>query len=175
MKQAHIVAFCGSIHPKSSNQIILRYLQETFSAECNIEIFPIDSLPYFTPGIEPPHVVINLYKAIENADGLVFATPEYVFSLSGILKNALEWLVSTTLLDTKPTALIVAAAEGSFAYASLKKIVKTLMADLSPESNLHIRGIKGKIQNEQLQCNETKNKIDEVIKHLQERIHHSEE
>ena len=175
MKQVQIIAFCGSIHSKSSNQVILRYLQETFRAQCDIEIFPIESLPYFVPGTAPPLAVSNLYEAIENADALVFATPEYVFSLPGILKNALEWLVSTTLLDKKPAALIVAAAEGSYAYASLKKILQTLMADLSPGSNIHIRGIKGKMQDGQVQCNQTKKKIEDVIKHLQERIRHSEE
>ena len=87
----------------------------------------------------------------------------------------LEWLVSTTLLDKKPVALIVVAAEGSFAYALLKRILNTFTADLSPGSNFHIRGIKGKVQNRQVQCIDTRKKIEDVIKHLQQRIRHSEE
>lgn len=175
MKEAQIIAFCGSIHTKSSNQIVLQYLQERFRGQCNIEIFPIESLPYFSPGVNPPSTVFNLYSAIEQADALIFATPEYVFSLPGILKNALEWLVSTTLLDHKPTAMIIAAADGSHSYASLKKILETLMTDISSDTTLHIRGIKGKIKNGLIECIETKQNIDRVILHLQERIRHSEE
>ncbi len=175
MKEAQIIAFCGSIHTKSSNQIILRYLQERFRGICNIEVFPIESLPYFSPGVNPPSTVFKLYNAIERADALIFATPEYVFSLPGILKNALEWLVSTTVLDHKPTAMIIAAADGSHAYASLKKILQTLMTDVSSKTSLHVRGIKGKIKNGQIECVQTKQKIDRVIMHLQERIRHSEE
>ncbi len=175
MKQVQITAFCGSIHRKSSNQIILEHIKKVFKTRCDIQIFPIESLPYFTPGVRPPEPVLHLYNVIERADALIFATPEYIFSLPGILKNMLEWLVSTTLLDQKPTALIVAAADGSYAYASLNKILETFMVDLSPELTVHIRGIKGKIRSDAIKCRDTIAKIQQPIHHLLERIHHSEE
>jgi NAD(P)H-dependent FMN reductase len=52
-------------------------------------------------------------KKIEDADGVLICTPEYVYSLPGSLKNAVEWMVSTTLFTDKPAALITAASSGT--------------------------------------------------------------
>ncbi len=57
----------------------------------------------------------------------------------------LEWLVATTLLSQKPTALIVASASGEKAMESLELIVKTLGASISGNSKLLLSGIKGKL------------------------------
>ncbi len=78
-------------------------------------------------------------------DGVLFCTPEYVFSLPGSLKNAIEWTVSTTIFSQKPTALIVAAASGEKALESLRLIMTTLEAQVRDETTMLIRGVRGKI------------------------------
>ena len=92
-----------------------------------------------------PTVVQQLREKVAAADAVIICSPEYVFSLPGILKNALEWLVSTTLLTGKPTGLLIAAASGEKALEQLGLILKTLGANYSAETVLLIKGIKGKI------------------------------
>jgi len=95
-----------------------------------------------------PTVVQQLREKVAQADAVVICTPEYIFSLPGILKNALEWLVSTTVLSDKPMALITAAASGDRAKESLELIVKTLGGRFTEKTSIHIRGIAGKFDTE---------------------------
>ena len=69
---------------------------------------------------------MHFRKSIEEADAVLICTPEYVFSLPGILKNALEWTVSTTVFSDKPTALLTASSSGEKAHESLLLVMKTL-------------------------------------------------
>lgn len=72
-------------------------------------------------------------------------TPEYIFSLPGALKNAIEWTVSTTVFFEKPVALITASTSGEMAHESLKMIMKTLYTKFDSSSTLLIKGVKGKV------------------------------
>jgi len=115
-----------------------------------VDIFDgIDKLPHFNPDVDKgeaaPAVVRGLRDQIRAADGVLICTPEYVFSLPGSLKNALEWTVSTTVFSNKPVALIVAAASGEKALESLELIMTTIEARLASGSKLLIKGAKGKI------------------------------
>lgn len=91
-----------------------------------------------------PTVVQQLREKVAAADAVIICSPEYVFSLPGILKNALEWLVATTVLSEKPMALIIAAASGDKAKESLELIVKTLGGKFTDKTSIRIRGIAGK-------------------------------
>ncbi|RDC64981.1 NADPH-dependent FMN reductase [Adhaeribacter pallidiroseus] len=145
----HILAISGSTKKKSSNEAIIRFIADYFKNEINVELFDgIDTLPHFNPELdqeEPPVVVVNFREKIQKADGILICTPEYVFSLPGSLKNALEWNVSTTNFSNKPTAIIVAAASGEKALESLALIMTTIEARLPEESRLLIKGVKGKV------------------------------
>jgi NAD(P)H-dependent FMN reductase len=76
---------------------------------------------------------------------VLICTPEYVFSLPGALKNAIEWCVSTTVFSEKPVALITASASGIKAHESLQLILKTIYADVREETQTLIQGAKGKV------------------------------
>ena len=78
----------------------------------------------------------------------MICTPEYVFSLPGSLKNALEWCVSTTVLSHKPVGLITASASGEKAQEQLRLIMKTLETNFNEETELLIKGIKGKMNDQ---------------------------
>lgn len=63
-----------------------------------------------------------------------------------MLKNALEWTVSTTLFSYKPFAFIIASASGEKAFESLDLIMKTLLQEpIEENSKLLIKGGRGKI------------------------------
>ena len=69
-----------------------------------------------------------------------------MFSLPGVLKNALEWTVATTVFSYKPVAFIVATASGQKAFESLDLILSTLTQEpIKPTSKLLIQGGQGKI------------------------------
>lgn len=144
-----ILAIIGSTRQNSSNENIIKHLSNYFAAKCDIEIFnTIADLPHFNPDLDrenPPEVVATFRSKIAKAHGVIICTPEYVFSLPGSLKNAIEWTVSTTVFSDKPIALITAAASGEKAHESLQLIMSTLMTKFDSKTTLLVRGVKGKV------------------------------
>ena len=84
-------------------------------------------------------------RSIAAADGVVICTPEYVFSLPGSLKNAIEWTVSTTVFSNKPVAIITASGLGEKAHEALQLIMKTIEATMLPSTQLLIQGARTKL------------------------------
>ena len=114
-----------------------------------------------------PKEVIEFRNNIAAADGVIFCTPEYVFSIPGSLKNAIEWCVSTTVFSHKPVATIIAAASGEKAYESLSLIMTTIEAVLPEESKLLIQGAKGKVNvNSEITDSTTLEQLENVIQSL---------
>lgn len=95
-----ILAISGSIRNNSTNGNIIREIGNLVNKDFEYTIFDgLTELPYFSPDIDDSQIsqsVKDFRKLIEESDGVIICTPEYVFSLPGILKNALEWTVSTT-------------------------------------------------------------------------------
>ncbi len=143
----NIFAIAGSRN--ATNERLIKFIANRYQETISIELFEgVDTLPHFIPGLSDenlPQSVISFRNRIETADAVLFSTPEYVFSLPGSLKNAIEWLVSTTVLSNKPAAFIVAAASGEKAFAELELILATLEARVAEDSKLLIQGAKGKI------------------------------
>ncbi|MFZ1632318.1 MAG: NADPH-dependent FMN reductase [Chitinophagales bacterium] len=144
-----VLAICGSTRAQSANLLLLQYLQKTAAPYFNINIFTgLDQLQHFNPDLDtdpPPAEILELRRLVEEADGIIICTPEYVFSVPGSLKNALEWFVSTTLLNDKPTALITASSSGDLAHKELKLIMDTLGARSNDDTILLIKSIKSKM------------------------------
>ncbi len=144
-----IFGISGSNRKSSTNIQIMRHLATHFPPNTSFQIFEdIASLPHFNPDDDTEVVnetVEDFRNQIRIADGLVICTPEYVFSLPGSLKNAIEWLVSTTILSHKPGALITASTSGEEAHKSLQLIMKTLELDVSEDRTLLIKAPKTKI------------------------------
>ncbi|CCG98974.1 NADPH azoreductase [Fibrella aestuarina BUZ 2] len=145
----HILAISGSTRADSSNAQLLRIMAALAGDRWNMTFYnQLDQLPHFNPDLNRgnvPEQVSVLRAAIEAADGVIICTPEYVFSLPGSLKNLLEWLVSTTLLTDKPTALVTASASGEKAHDALQLVVGTLQARFTPATTLLISGVRGKL------------------------------
>nr|WP_262510713.1 NADPH-dependent FMN reductase [Gelidibacter algens] len=139
----------GSVGKHSTDHRILQFLSNRFSHILKFEIFDgIDKLPHFSTQLDNEHLpleVLHFRTQIEKADGILICTPEYIFSLPGSLKNALEWNVSTRLFETKSVAMIVASASGEKNFDSLALILETLGANVPMGSRLLIQGAKGKI------------------------------
>lgn len=108
-----IIAISGSIREGSSNTNILKALAAFIPESIDYSIYNgIQDLPHFNPdidGTEPPAVVESFRKTLAESDALIICTPEYAKSAPGVLKNALEWLVSSAELYKKPVAAITAS------------------------------------------------------------------
>lgn len=154
MKQK-LLAISGSTRRNSSNEIILQAIAGLYADKLDVQMYDrINELPFFNPDLAQdgnmvPGSVKEFYRLIEDADGVIICTPEYVFSLPGALKNALEWTVSTTVFSYKPFAFIIASASGEKAFESMDIIMQTLLqVPIEDDCKLLIKGVRGKI-NEQ--------------------------
>jgi len=147
MKRKNILAISGSTRSHSTNESILKIIAELFRESLDVQFFSIAELPHFNPDLdkeEVPLSVKSFRELINHADGILICTPEYVFSLPGALKNAIEWTVSTTVFSDKPAALIVASSMGEKAMESLNLIMKTLGAKIDGNTLL-ISGARAKV------------------------------
>ena len=166
-----ILAISGSTRKNSSNEAILKVIADMYKDVLEIEIYEgIDKLPHFNPDLDkenPPAAVQELRELLKTADGVLICTPEYVFSLPGSLKNAIEWNVSTTIFSNKPVAIIVASASGEKAFESLMLVMSTIESVIPESSGILIRGVKGKIgANGEITHPETLDKLKSVTESL---------
>lgn len=92
-KTLTILGIAGSLRRASYNRAALRAAQELVPEGAKIEIFDLDGIPPFNQDEEknPPRKVIELKERIRAADAILFSTPEYNYSVPGVLKNAIDW------------------------------------------------------------------------------------
>lgn len=159
----NILVIIGSASKDSSNEKLVDIVARQTESVFNLTIFnDLKSLPHFDADItinNPPVNIISFRTKIQNADGIIICTPEYVFSIPSGLKNAIEWCVATTVFFDKPTGLITASADGKKGHEELQLIMKTIMTKFTDKTTLLIQGIKEKI-NQQGQLTDDKTKDD---------------
>ena len=108
-----LVAFCGSLRKASFNRMALNAFIERVPAGTTVHTIEID-WPLYDADIQAkgfPDKVQAAQKAMLEADGIVFASPEYNYGISGVLKNAIDWLSRMTPqpFAAKPIALFGAS------------------------------------------------------------------
>lgn len=88
-----ILGIAGSLRQKSFNRYLLREAANLVPENAEIEIFELDGIPGFNQDEEnnPPQKVSEFKEKIRAADAILFITPEYNYSVSGVLKNAIDW------------------------------------------------------------------------------------
>ncbi|HET9524682.1 MAG TPA: NAD(P)H-dependent oxidoreductase [Pyrinomonadaceae bacterium] len=87
-----ILGVAGSLRKESFNRALLRAAQELTPAGARIETFELDGMPPFNQDEEAnPHPRVAAFKQrIRAADAILFVTPEYNYSIPGVLKNAID-------------------------------------------------------------------------------------
>ncbi len=114
-----IGGICGSLRAGSYNLMLLRAAAGLMPEDITYEEIPISDLPLYNPDLDgpaTPEAVQVFRERLKAMDGLLFAVPEYNYSLTGALKNALDWAsrpVSDSGLHDKPVA-IMGASQGTF-------------------------------------------------------------
>ncbi len=109
-----LVAFCGSLRKASFNRMALNAFTERLPAGVSLSTIEIGDWPLYDADVQTkgfPDKVQAAQKAMLEADGIVFATPEYNYSISGVLKNAIDWLSRLTPqpFAAKPIAMFGAS------------------------------------------------------------------
>ncbi len=88
-----ILGIAGSLRKASYNRAALRAAVQLVPEGVRIETFEIDGIPGFNQDEEanPPEKVALLKSRIRAADAILLVTPEYNYSVPGVLKNAIDW------------------------------------------------------------------------------------
>jgi chromate reductase len=116
-----VLAFAGSLRKGSYNKALIRAAVEVAPENVAIEVFDLEGIPPFNQEFEvtPPQRVKEFKDKIRAADALLIATPEYNYSIPGVLKNAIDCASrpkADTPLEGKPVA-IMSASTGRFGGA----------------------------------------------------------
>jgi chromate reductase, NAD(P)H dehydrogenase (quinone) len=114
----HVLGIAGSLRAGSYNRMLLRAASSLLPDDMTLEFAEIAAIPLYNADLEAqalPESVQTLKERIRAADALLIATPEYNYSIPGVLKNALDWASRPPdpPLQGKPTA-IMGASQGLF-------------------------------------------------------------
>lgn len=109
-----ILGFAGSLRKGSFNKALLRAANELLPPGVVLEIFELDGIPAFDQDLEgnAPKIVQEFKTKIRAADALLIATPEYNYSVPGVLKNAIDWAsrpYGDNAFENKPVAVMSAS------------------------------------------------------------------
>jgi chromate reductase, NAD(P)H dehydrogenase (quinone) len=114
-----VLGIPGSLRKGSFNRGLLRAASEMLPEGMNLDVYELGALPLYNGDVEAaglPEPVQDFQRRIEAADALLFSTPEYNYSMAGVLKNAIDWgsrpspVRQTQPFDGKPVAMMGAAA-----------------------------------------------------------------
>ena len=92
-KPVMILGIAGSLRRSSYNRALLRIAQPLVPKDARMEVFDLDGIPPYNQDDEqnPPERVTLFKSRIRAADAILFASPEYNYSVPGVLKNAIDW------------------------------------------------------------------------------------
>ena len=142
---------CGSLQSRSANRAVLDVAQRWLRSQ-RVETDRYEhlgDLPTFNPDTDPGHVVGDWWFRIARAGVVLIAAPEYAGALSGVMKNALDWIVGSGELNLKIAGVVSAGTNG--AEHAQRMLVQTLtwrgahvVADLgitAPRTKTEVSGV----------------------------------
>ena len=155
-----VLAISGSLRQASSNSALVAAAVRLAPAGVEVSRYSeLADVPPFNPDLDTdtaPAGVIRFRAALEASDAILICSPEYAHGVSGVLKNALDWVVGSGELIDKPIALINASTRATHAHASLRETLTTMSGRVLEEASITvpIEGSKvdadGIAQNDQL-------------------------
>ncbi len=142
-----VLGICGSLRAKSFNMLALRAAAEVMPSNLQLQIADITAIPHFNQDVYDvgyPAGVLEFRQFIRNADALLFACPEYNFTLTGVLKDAIDWASRKTPdmpLANKPAAIFSASAGllgGARVQYDLRRILSGLHVNVLVQPEVFI-------------------------------------
>ena len=160
-----ILALSGSLRTKSYNTSIVKALAQIHPSVSVYE--DLANLPLFNPDLDihtleednSPSEVVKFRAKIRESDVFIISTPEYAHQIPGVLKNALDWLVSSDAIVGKPTVVISASTSamgGDKAHAQLVELLKVISQNVLEDTSFSVPRVNKKIDDKG-------NIVDEVL------------
>jgi chromate reductase len=141
MADVKVLGFAGSLRKDSYNRAALRAAQELLPPGMTLEIFDLAAIPMFNGDIIRagfPAPVLEFTERIAMADALLIVTPEYNYSIPGVLKNAIDWAsrLPERPLKGKPLAMM-GASSGYFGSSRAQYHLRQVcvLLDMRPVNN----------------------------------------
>ena len=138
----HVLGFAGSLRKASFNKRLITIAGDVLPPAMTLEQFDLAPLPLYNEDLEResglPDGVQQFHARLAAADALLIATPEYNFSISGVLKNALDW-ASRAMVDGRPSPLndkplAIMGGGGRLGTARAQMHLR----DIAPHNNMHV-------------------------------------
>jgi NAD(P)H-dependent FMN reductase len=136
-----VLGLCGSLRAASLNHMMLRAAARVAPPYLVLEIYPsLGLLPLFNPDLEAvdPLPVADLRRRITAADALAIASPEYAHGVSGVIKNALDWMVGNESFVLKRVAVFNASPRASHARTALAETLRTMSAVVIESASIEL-------------------------------------
>lgn len=135
MKSVRILGIAGSLRTGSLNRAALKAAAQLAPDGATVDIFDINGIPGYSQDDEqnPPEKVVELKERIRAADAILFVTPEYNYSIPGVLKNAIDWAsrpYGDSAWNGKPAA-IMGASIGTIGTARAQYHLRQMMVFLN--------------------------------------------
>jgi chromate reductase len=135
-----LLGICGSLRSASLNRALLREIAAVLPADATLVIDDkLGELPLFNSDIKDDPPVVAAFKAqITGCDGVIFACPEYNYSVTGALKNGLDWASRpppTSPMRNKPCGIVGGAAGISGSMRAQAHLRQMLIYSDSPTLN----------------------------------------
>lgn len=141
-----ILAISGSLRVASMNTMLLRAAKRLAPGDIEVDLYHgLGGLPPFNADLEalgPPEGVAELRHRIISSRAVLIASPEYAHGVSGVTKNALDWMVGNESFVNKPVGLVNASPRASLAQAALRETLITMSARVVPAACVTV-GILG--------------------------------
>lgn len=133
-----VIALVGSLRKESFNMQLAQTIQERYADKFTLEIADLRSLPYFDQDVEndPGEAVTQFKRSVKEADAVLIVTPEYNWSVPGVLKNALDWLSRVDKVLIGKPVMVAGVSTG---------LLGTIRAQLHLRDILASSGIQAKL------------------------------
>jgi chromate reductase len=148
-----IIGWCGRLRKASFNLRLLQTAEKYLPEGVELEYLDCGALPLYNADLDgehKPEPVVRLLDSCRNSDAFLFATPEYNYSLPGVLKNAIDWAsrpAYQSVMAHKPAGIISAStgvAGGARMQSHLRQVLGGTLTPVYPSPELLVAQAQGK-------------------------------
>ncbi len=151
-----IVAIVGSLRKESYNLKLAKFIQSRYNERFDLEILNIRDLPHYDQDNEndAPVVVKEFKQKVKAADVVLWVTPEYNYSIPGVLKNAIDWLSRVDKVMIGKPSWIIGATMGGLGTVRAQQHLRDILfssgvsSPIMPGNEVYVGAVHEKFDQE---------------------------